>query len=270
MAGSPDPSCSPLLEVDDGGPLRRLIHRLRTASRLRRAVLFRASFELTARTRILDLGGATGAHMHALLEGTPVSPANVCVADVDHAAVREAARFGFVTVPLEAGRALPFADNSFDVVLCSSVLEHVTIPSREIWRELSGARFARRAREQQRGFARELARVGRGYFVQVPYRWFPVETHSWLPFLGYLPRALQCVAIALANLVWIKKTEPDFYLPSATELRTYFPEARLAREKVCGLTKSLIAVKRQLPGASPSTPPIHTAASGSLPLRYTE
>lgn len=243
MANPHDPAVSPLLEVDEGGPVRHLIHRLRTASRLRRAALFHSHFELTARTRILDLGGSSGAHVHALLSGTPVQPANVCVADVDHAAVRQAARFGYQPVALEEGRALPFADRSFDVVLCSSVLEHVTIPAREIWQELSGARFARRARDHQRGFARELARVGRGYFVQVPDRWFPVETHSWLPFLSYLPRALQCGVIALGNKAWIKKTVPDFYLPSAREMRAYFPEARLERERVCGLTKSLIAVK---------------------------
>ena len=243
MAAPQDPAVSPLLELDEGGPLRHFIHRLRTASRLRRAALFHRHFELTAHTRILDLGGSSGAHVHALLAGTPVQPANVCVADVDHPAVREAARFGYVPVALEPGRALPFDNDSFDVVLCSSVLEHVTIPPEEIWRERSGARFARRARHAQLNFARELARVGRGYFVQVPNRWFPVETHSWLPFLGYLPRVLQCGAIALGNRVWIKKTVPDFHLPSAAQMREYFPEARLTREKVCGLTKSLIAVK---------------------------
>jgi SAM-dependent methyltransferase len=243
MASSQDPAFSPLLELDEGGALRHLIHRLRTASRLRRAALFRAHFELGARTRILDLGGSSGAHVHALLAGTPVQPANVCVADVDHAAVREAARFGYLPVALEEGRPLPFDDGSFDVVLCSSVLEHVTIPPQEIWQERSGARFGRRARDHQRGFARELQRVGRGYFVQVPNRWFPVETHSWLPFLSYLPRAWQCRVIALSNRVWIKKTVPDFYLPTAAQMREYFPAARLTRERFCGLTKSLIAVK---------------------------
>jgi len=234
---------SPLVEVAEGGALGHVIHRLRTASRLRRVALFRRYFELTAHTRILDLGGSSGEHVHALLSETPVQPANVCVADVDHAAVRQAARFGYVPVALEQDRDLPFDDHSFDVVLCSSVLEHVTVPRREIWWQLSGARFARRARPRQAAFARELARVGRGYFVQVPYRWFPVETHSWLPLLSYTPRAMQCVAIALGNCVWIKKTEPDFYLPTAREMRGYFPDALLTCERMCGLTKSLIAVK---------------------------
>jgi hypothetical protein len=198
---------------------------------------------LTPRTRILDLGGSSGAHVHALLSGTPVSPGNVHVADVDHEAVRAAARFGFVPVLLQEGRALPFEDDAFDIVLCSSVLEHVTIPACEIWQERSGARFGRRARLQQRCFARELARVGKGYFVQVPNRWFPIETHSWLPFLSYLPRLWQCWIIALANRVWIKQTVPDFYLPTAADMREYFPGGGLMREKVAGITKSLIAVR---------------------------
>ena len=119
MANPHDPALSPLLELEEGGPLWQLIRRLRTASRLRRAALFRSRFELTPRTRILDLGGSSGAHVHALLAGTAVQPANVCVADIDREAVRAAARFGYATVALEEGRSLPFEDAAFDVVLWS-------------------------------------------------------------------------------------------------------------------------------------------------------
>lgn len=243
MATTTPAALSPLMEHDGGGLLQRAIARVRTASRHKRSALFHASFVLDEHTRILDLGGANGVHVHALLSGTPVRPANVHVADTDHAAVQAAAdRFGYVAVPLGDDAPLPYPDGWFDIVLCSSVIEHVTVPPAEIWTERSGARFSQRARAHQGAFARELVRVGRSYFVQVPYRWFPVETHTWLPFVAYLPRSWQCAIIAVSNRFWIKQTVPDFYLPTAAEMRGYFPRTRLCRERFLGLTKSLIAI----------------------------
>jgi ubiquinone/menaquinone biosynthesis C-methylase UbiE len=68
------------------------------------------------------------------------------------------------------GRRLPFADRSFDLVHSSAVLEHV------------GSRAA------QRDFLRELLRVARrAVFVTTPNRWFPVEFHSVLPLVHWLP-----------------------------------------------------------------------------------
>lgn len=245
MSNTQESTISPLVELDEGGLLRGVIRRARTTSRNRRSALFRSLFDLGPQTRVLDLGGSNGAHSHALLSGTAVRPENVYIADVDQPALRTAAsRFGFVPVPLQAEADLPFDDGYFDVVLCSSVLEHVTIPADEIWRERSTARFRQRARERQSRFAREIERISRSYFVQVPNRWFPVETHTWLPFVGYMPRPWQLRVIAASNRVWIKKTDPNFYLPTAGDMCRYFPGATLMREKVCGITKSLIMVKR--------------------------
>ena len=68
------------------------------------------------------------------------------------------------------GRALPFADNSFDYVHSSAVLEHVG------------------SRAQQTRLLREAWRVARkGLFVTTPNRWFPVEFHTVLPLLHWLP-----------------------------------------------------------------------------------
>jgi 2-polyprenyl-3-methyl-5-hydroxy-6-metoxy-1,4-benzoquinol methylase len=245
VSKSKDAALSPLLEHSDGGILQGMIERFRTASRRRRSALFLSAFALTPHTRILDLGGWDGTHIHALLDSTAVRPENVYVADIDHVAVQRAAReFGYQPVYLREGGKLDFADKHFDIVFCSSVLEHVTIPKEQIWLERSGRRFRQRALLEQNRFSRELRRVASGYFVQVPNRWFPIETHSWLPFLAYLPRRLQCHIINISNRIWIKKTDPDFHLPSAAEMREFFPRAELLRERVCGLTKSLIAVRR--------------------------
>jgi SAM-dependent methyltransferase len=68
------------------------------------------------------------------------------------------------------GRELPFADGEFDVGFSNAVVEHV-----------SGGR------EGQRQFVRELCRVSKRVFVTTPNRWFPLEVHTLLPFVHWLP-----------------------------------------------------------------------------------
>lgn len=218
--------------------------RLRTRFRQGRAKIFRDNFDLTAETRILDLGGWNGAYMHAILENSPVLPAHVYVADINEQAVNAAARYGFTPVVIPEAGQLPFADKFFDIVFCSSVIEHVTVPKEEVWTLVSGERFKKLAQIRQNEFAGEIRRLGKGYFVQAPYRWFPVETHSWLPFVSYLPRRLQVSLLKFTNRLWIKKTSPDFYLPTLSDMKSYFPDAIILREYALGMTKSIIAYRR--------------------------
>jgi SAM-dependent methyltransferase len=236
---------SPLMEKREEGLLPQVIAHFRTASRLKRASLLCSIFDLKSTTRVLDLGGSNGVYLNSCLVGTPVLAKNVYVADISAAEVKSAEeRFGYTGVVLSDDGPLPFPDKFFDVVFCSSVLEHVTLPEQDAWLETSGTRFRRLAQRRQHQFAKEINRVGAGYFVQVPYRWFPVETHTWLPFVGYLPRFIQCPLIGISNRYWIKATVPDFYLPTSGDMLGYFPEAEMMKETVWGLTKSLIAVKR--------------------------
>ena len=72
----------------------------------------------------------------------------------------------------DASEGLPFADGQFDLVYCSSVIEHVPP--------------ARRA-----AFAAEIRRVGKGWFVQTPAWSFPIEPHALLPGAHWLPPVLR-------------------------------------------------------------------------------
>jgi hypothetical protein len=68
------------------------------------------------------------------------------------------------------GCHLPFADHSFDMVHSGAVLEHV----------------GNRARQQQ--FLHEAIRVARhGIFITTPNRCFPMELHTGLPLIHWLP-----------------------------------------------------------------------------------
>lgn len=157
----------------------KLLAWFRIRSRQRRAKMFLDNFNLSSETRILDLGGWNGSHIHAILEGSSISPENVYVADIEEQAVTEAVeRFGFVPVVIPEIGQIPFPDKFFDIVFCSSVIEHVTIPKENVWTLVSGQRFREAAKQHQSEFANEIRRLGKGYFVQAPHRWFPFETHS--------------------------------------------------------------------------------------------
>ncbi len=57
-----------------------------------------------------------------------------------------------------------FGDGEFDVAYSNSVIEHVGDDAKQL------------------AFAQEAQRLGRGYWVQTPSPWFPIEAHTGVPF----------------------------------------------------------------------------------------
>jgi SAM-dependent methyltransferase len=183
---------------------------------------------IDAGTRVLDVGGTPDIWRLA-----PVMPRLIVL---NHPrAEREAS--AEVPVVFGDGRALPFADKSFDVVFSNSVIEHVG----------SAADQAR--------FAAEIVRVGKKYWVQTPNRYFFAEQHLWMPFAHWLPKRWQAALVRRISIwEWVVRPAPDerdFYLEhylkdvgllSTRKLRGLFPGARIRRERFLGWTKSLIAL----------------------------
>ena len=83
---------------------------------------------------------------------------------------RFAAAFPQVRAVRADGRELPFADGEFDLGFSNAVVEHVA-----------------GGRDGQRRFVHELCRVAQRVFVTTPNRWFPLEVHTLLPFVHWLP-----------------------------------------------------------------------------------
>jgi len=67
---------------------------------------------------------------------------------------------------------LPFPDNSFDLVFCSAVIEHVG------------------SRQKQMQLIKELTRVGNITVITTPNRFFPLEFHTLTPFIHWLRPSL--------------------------------------------------------------------------------
>ena len=196
--------------------------------RSRRMRRFEKAMGVTDETCILDVGG------------TPLNWSLVSVAPriTMLNTPRESVGAGFDWVWGD-GRRLPFRDGAFDIVFSNSVIEHVGDA------------------ESQRQFAREIARVGKAYWVQTPNRSFPIEPHLLTPFLHFLPARWQR-AIARRFTVWAMIERPsrdrwEFYIEhylrdvrllDAGDLRRLFPDAEIVRERLGGWTKALIAVRR--------------------------
>jgi SAM-dependent methyltransferase len=131
-----------------------------------------------------------------------------------------------VTVQYADGTKLPFADREFDIVFSSSVIEHVPA-------------------HLHASFAAEIRRVGRRYFVQTPNRYFPIDPHYLLPFFHFLPQRWQRALNRRFTLGWQPRGEwEEITLLSGRDVARLFPDAELHRERVLGLTKSLMAVRR--------------------------
>lgn len=190
---------------------------------------FAREFQITTQTRVLDIGGTP--------ECWDLSPVRPRLVLLNTPRAKDDLRRAAEWVAGD-GRSLPFRDGAFDLVFSNSVIEHVG------------------DRESQSRFAREVARVGRSYWVQTPDRRFPVEQHLLTPLIHWLPRPWQRVIVPRWN-VWsaVVPVTPDrrrFYIEhylndirllTARELRELFPRGRIIRERFLGLSKSLIAFR---------------------------
>ena len=132
-----------------------------------------------------------------------------------------------------------FADGSFDVVFSNSVIEHVG--------DL----------DDQRQMAAEIRRVGRAFMVQTPNRFFPLEPHFLVPAFQFMPMRLRVELLLRFNLGWHKRApsraeaEADIRsirLMTGNELRECFPDAEIHHERLLGISKSLVALRRPSAG----------------------
>jgi SAM-dependent methyltransferase len=223
--------------------IRSVFFALSRRFRARRAERFRTVFELTEHSKVLDLGGSDGEHIRMVLQDSPVRRENVYIADINEKALERARAHGHSTALLREDGKVPFPDSFFDVVFCSSVIEHVTVPKDEVWQHETEL-FGRRAIARQRAFADEILRISKAFWVQTPARSFFLETHCWLPFVGWLPRSAQLAILRVTRPFRPTRHPPDYYLLTRGHMEALFPGARIVSERWLGMTKSWIALRQ--------------------------
>lgn len=211
-------------------------------ARLKRGEMFKRLLSPGKESKILDLGGWDGAHIYSIVK----NDYNITIADISETSLKKAReQYHYKTVLIDESEKLNFADKEFDIVFCNSVIEHVTLPKNKIWNTKSTKEFQEAAFKRQKQFADEIRRIGKSYFVQTPFKYFIVESHSWLPgIIVFLPRNILIKTLKLFNKFWFKKTSPDWNLLTIKNMKFLFPDAEVHLEKSLGMIKSIIAVKK--------------------------
>ncbi|WP_018830330.1 class I SAM-dependent methyltransferase [Salinispora tropica] len=196
--------------------------------RARRAAWLSDTFPDLAEMNVLDLGGRVEswakvpvrpAHVHVVnLEPLPTELPDW--AEVDHADACELPK-----------RIL---GRRYDLVFSNSVLEHVG------------------GYERRRRMAEAIRELAPEYWVQTPYRYFPIEPHWVAPAMQFLPVSARVVVARKWPLAYTpgKSYEAAMRqvltteLIGRAELRYLFPDAGIRNERLLGLTKSLIAIRK--------------------------
>ncbi|MGD2156941.1 MAG: class I SAM-dependent methyltransferase [Anaerolineales bacterium] len=221
--------------------IRTLANKFSMRSRKNRGRLFIRYMKPSPQDKILDLGSGTGSHLSSIIPYRE----NIFIADINQNQLDYGKqKYGYKPVQIKESGRLPFSDHFFDIVFCSSVIEHVTVPKNEVYKYRTHNTFFRVSIQSQLAFANEIQRIGKNYFVQTPNKYFLIESHTWMPLLFVLlPRNMQIKLIDFLNLWWPKKTTPDWNLLTTADMQRLFPKAEIVHEKLLGITKSIMAIK---------------------------
>jgi hypothetical protein len=215
-----------------GNPLVRWKARRSLVARQRMFAVMMRELRPTAASRVVDVGVTPDGELadSNAFERFYPWPHNVVATSFEDASVIEQ-RFPGVRFVRTDGDSLPFADGEFDVAVAVAVLEHVG------------------DRDAQRRFLAELTRVAPAVFVTTPNRWFPLELHTMLPLVHWLPqRAHQWVLRRLGLRTWAETSHLNL-IGRRDVARLVEPGVRatVTGHRIAGWTSNLLVVLRRDP-----------------------
>lgn len=209
---------------------------MRIASMVRRRMfsMFMSEFDPAAAETVLDIGVTSDRSYSCSNYFEELYPykQQIVAAGLQDASFLEVTYPGVQFVYADALH-MPFGDRSFDLVHSSAVLEHVG------------------SLDNQAAMISECLRVARrGICLTTPNRWFPVEFHTQLPLVHWLPKPV-CRKIFAALGHEAPAREDHLNLMTERELRTIAMAARgwhfrFASESVLGWKSNLILFGRRL------------------------
>lgn len=154
-------------------------------NRKRKWRLFCAEFAFGPDTTVLDVGFSEMEYsaVDNYLEKHYPYPENITALGIDEP-VGFSRRYPRVKAVKYSGSGFPFPDKSFDVCWSNAVLEHAG------------------SRESQLELLREICRTAKHGFLSTPNRYFPIEVHTRIPFLHWLPKGLFDRILRLVGRGW--------------------------------------------------------------------
>jgi Methyltransferase domain len=191
-------------------------------ARARRWSEFHSRFPLIEEMEVLDLGGTVEYWLSVASRPKHVTVVNLFPQDVAGSSWITAHQHDACTVDL----------GTFDLVVSNSVIEHVG------------------GHAQRQRLADVIHKSAAHHWIQTPYRYFPIEPHWLAPGMQFLPVALRTEMSRRWPLGHFRDADSaetvaevlQIDLLGLTEMIHYFPDSIIWREKVAGLTKSLVAI----------------------------
>jgi len=117
-----------------------------------------------------------------------------------------------------------FNFGEFDLVFSNSVIEHVGDC------------------EKRKLYAKEIQRLSNSYWIQTPYKYYPLEAHCGMPFWWFYPKSLRSLILERWRKklpAWTEMVEGTDVV-SPKEIETLFPKAEVMKEWLI-FPKSIIA-----------------------------
>lgn len=160
------------------------------------------------RTEILDIGTCDELTPEAnMLQQMHPHPVRITCTSIGEGAAILAAYPGVRHERIQPGAPLPFADAQFEIAFSNAVLEHVGSAS------------------SQQAFVRELCRVSRRAYIAVPNRLFPVEHHTRIPLVHWLPKSWFRAVLGRTRFAFYAREENLNHV-TAAQLLDWFPTER--------------------------------------------
>jgi Methyltransferase domain len=206
-------------------PLRSAATRVALRAREKMFRRFVESVPFDAGSSVIDIGVTPDRDLadSNFFERLYPHPSNLTATSIEDAAFLESQYPGLTFVQTD-GTNMPFGDRRFDVAFSSAVLEHV------------GDRNA------QRHFVDEMCRIADRFFITTPNRWFPIEVHTFLPLLHWLPQPWHQKVLRMLRMRFWAQTE-NLNLLSARQVAALFPagaEVHLVRHRTLGWCSNLV------------------------------
>jgi SAM-dependent methyltransferase len=200
----------------------RFVDTVSLRSRERKLRLFMDELQPTAETTVLDVGAdelgfgeGDGCSTLNFFEERYPWPERITALGL-HDGTGFRTRYPRIEYVQGDACALPFPNGAFDVVFSNAVIEHVG------------------GRDRQRALVTEALRVGRRVFITTPNRRFPIEVHTRLPLVHWLPDAVSHRAYRAAG----KEFATEVHLLTRRSFRDLFP----GRVRIVSLGLTLVAI----------------------------
>lgn len=190
---------------------------------------FRKYIDYNKNSVVLDVGATPSldSHENFFVQKYPFKKNITCLSNFNCEILKS--KFSEINLALEDARNMNLKSNKYDIVHSNATIEHVG------------------SFDDQLKFLQECIRVSNKYiFITTPNRFFPIELHTKLPFLHFLPKTIFRKILILFNDHFFSKEE-NLNLLSLNDVKKLLKKSnvknfKIYKNKVCYLVSNFIII----------------------------